>query len=58
MTKVFASTVAMMLVEAKALNLEAPVSDYIPSFKVAHFKCGVYLCMCIRESVFLDICPF
>ena len=34
MTKVLASTVAMMLVEAKALDLEAPVADYIPSFKV------------------------
>ena len=36
MTKVLASTVAMMLVDAKVLNLEAPVSTYIPSFKVAY----------------------
>ena len=34
MTKVLASTIAMMLVEAKALDLDAPVADYIPSFKV------------------------
>ena len=37
MTKVLASTVAMMLVDAKVLNLEAPVSEYIPSFKVVYY---------------------
>lgn len=32
MTKVFASTIAVMLQEQGALDLEAPVADYLPAF--------------------------